>query len=200
MVQDPVHEDIAFIRAAIEQGRNYATGRSPDMVVWGIAAALGYLHTYAFVRGWSRLDPNWLWAVCIGLPWLYSLRRPLRRLAGDWRPAGQSPMVVALRMTWLGCGVCLTILALAACWTGDIRQGWFNAVVAGVLGAAMFATSFLANLPWLRWIAVLWWAGELLLFTLRGQPEAPLVAAVLMLLLLAGPGLVLMRRRTPDPT
>jgi len=197
MDDNAVREDLAFIRAAIEEGRSYATGRSPDMVVWGIAIAIGYLGTYGFVRGWSDFKPDWLWTACIALPWLYSLRRPLRRLVGN-EAAGQTrPMVLALRMMWFGCGVFLTSLWLATMWTGDIRQGWFPAVVAGIFGAAMFATAFLANLRWLRWVAVLWWAGELAVYALRQQPEALLLSAVLMLALLAGPGLFLLQRRRP---
>ena len=101
-------------------------------------------------------------------------------------------------MMWLGCGVFLTSLWLATMWTGDIRQGWFPAVVAGIFGAAMFATAFLANLPWLRWVAVLWWAGELAVYALRRQPEALLLSAVLMLALLAGPGLFMLQRRRSE--
>jgi len=80
-------------------------------------------------------------------------------------------------------------------WSGDIRQGWFDAVVAGVMGIAFFASAWLSNLGWLRWVAVLWWLGELALFALRRQPEALPLSAALMLLLLAGPGLLLLRRR-----
>src|SRR5439155_9904080 len=112
VIEDRAHDDIAFIRAAIEQGRNYATGRSPDLVVWGIALAIGYLGAYGFVRGWSGIKPGWpWWTACIALPWLYSLRRPLRRLVGD-EPAQPRPIVVGLRMMWLGWGVPLTTLCL----------------------------------------------------------------------------------------
>src|SRR5258707_324168 len=98
MIDDQVQEDIAFIRAAIEQGRGYATGRSPDLMVWGVAIAIGHLGTYAFVRGWSSVTPGWLWTMCIAPPWLYSLRRPLRRLVGKSLSDRQAPMVIALRM------------------------------------------------------------------------------------------------------
>ena len=60
-------------------------------------------------------------------------------------------MARALSMLWLGCGVFLTTLAIAAIWSGDIRQGWFGAVVAGVLGIAFFVSAWLSNLGWLRW-------------------------------------------------
>ena len=132
MIEDRVREDIAFIRRAVEEGRRYATARSPDILIWGIALAIGYLGTYAFVRGWSPIRPGWLWAVCIGLPWVYSLRGLLHAFE---RHCGDRPMAHALSRLWLGCGVFLTTLGVAAMWTGDVRQGWWNAVVAGVLGS-----------------------------------------------------------------
>ena len=140
MIEEQAREDIAFIRRAIEEGGAYATARSADMLVWGVAVALGYLGTYGFIRGWSPLAPNALWAACIGLPWLYSLRRQLGRLLGG-APSTRGPMAQALSMLWLGCGVLLTTLAIAVCWGGEIRQGWFDAVAAGVLGTAFFASS-----------------------------------------------------------
>jgi hypothetical protein len=192
MIEDQVQADIAFIRNAVEEGRNYATARSPDITVWGIAVTIGYLGTYAFVRGWSPLYPNGLWALCIGLPWVYSLRRLLPTFE---RGCVDSPMARAMGMLWFGCGVFLTTLAVAAIWTGDVRQGWFDAVVAGVLGIAFFASASLSNLGWLRWVAVLWWLGELAVFALPHRPEVLLLSAALMLLLLAGPGLLLLLRR-----
>lgn len=193
MIGDQAREDIAFIRRAIEEGGAYAGACSPDVVVWGIGVALGYLATFAFVRGWSPVVPGLVWAVCIGLPWLYSLRG-LARLAASARPR-LGPMAQALAMLWLGCGVFMTTLVAAAMWSGAARDGWLSAVASGVMGIAFFAGSWLANLPWLRWIALGWWVGELALFGLRHHAEALPLAAALYLLLLAGPGLVLLRRR-----
>lgn len=195
MLDDQAHQDLAFIREAIEEGQVYAACCGPDLLVWGVAVTIGHLGTYAFVRGWSTLSPNLLWAACIGLPWLYSLRGLASRLVAGRSTYLPGPAVVTLRMLWLGCGIFLTTLWLAAIWSGEVRFGWFNAVAAGTLGIAVFVTAWLANLPWLRWVAISWWAGELVLYALRQRPEALLVAAALMLLLLAGPGLVLVLRR-----
>jgi hypothetical protein len=194
MIEDQAREDIAFIRRAIEEGGAYATASSPDLMVWGIAIAIGYLGTYAFIRGWSPVAPGALWAACAGLPWLFSLRRVARRLAGRAVPA-HGPMAQALVMLWLGCGVFLTTLAIAAMVTSETRNGWWGAVVAGVMGIGFFASASLTRLVWLRWVAIAWWLGELALFALRHRVEALPLAAALMLLLLAGPGYVLMSRR-----
>ena len=194
MIEDQVQADIAFIRHAVEEGGSYATARSPDIMVWGIAFALGYLGTYAFVRGWSPLHPNALWALCSGLVWLYSLRRLARGLVGGGIRV-RGPMAQALAMLWLGCGIFLTTLAIATILTDEAREGWFCAVVAGVMGIGFFAGASLARLAWLRWVGIAWWVGELALFALRHRIEALPVAAALMLLLLAGPGYVLLQRR-----
>ena len=195
MIEDRAREDIAFIRRAIEEGGAYATASSPDMLVWGIAVAIGYLGTYGFVRGWSPVAPGALWAACLGLPWLFSLRRVAIGLAGREVPA-HGPMARALAMLWFACGVCLTTLVIPAMVTGEARNGWCNAVAAGVMGIAFFAGSWLARLPWMRWVGVAWWVGELALFGLRHRVEVLPLSAALMLLLLAGPGYVLMSRRT----
>jgi len=195
MVEDQAREDIAFIRRAIEEGSSYATARSPDMLVWGIALAIGYLGTYGFIRGWSPVAPGALWTACMGLPWLFSLRRLARGLAGRG-VTNRGPMAQAAAMLWLGCGVVLTTLATVAMLTGEARSGWVSAVVAGVMGIGFFASAWLLRLPWLRWVGIAWWLGELALFALRHRAEALPLAAALMLLLLAGPGYVLMSRRT----
>jgi len=194
MIEDQARADIAFIRRAIEEGAAYATARSPDLMVWGIAVAVGYLGTYGFIRGWSPVAPGPLWAACIGLPWLFSLRRMARRLAGSAVPA-RSPMAQAVAMLWFGCGMFFMTMGIAVCVTGEARYGWWDAVVAGVMGIGFFASASLTRLPWLRWVAIAWWAGALALFALRHRLEALPLAAALMLLLLAAPGYVLMSRR-----
>jgi len=193
--KDSVREDIAFIRHAIEQGRGYAGAHSFDLLVWGIALAAGYVGTYATVTGWWRLNPNWLWAVCIVLPWLYSLRPLLVRLFRSEPQAPRPPMAEALRMLWFGCGIFLSTFSVVVIVAGDMRQGWFSAVGAGTMGIVFFVSSYLCNLPWLRAVAVGWWTAMLLLYGLRHRFEVLPLSAMLMLLLLALPGFLLWRRR-----
>src|SRR5262249_41874354 len=122
---DRVRDDIAFIRRAIEQGRGYAGSHSVDLLVWGIALAVGYVGTYATVSGWWRINSIWLWAGCIGLPWLYSLRPLLARLFRSDPQATRPPMAEALQMLWFGCGIFLSTLSIvgivAGCQSGG---GW----------------------------------------------------------------------------
>jgi hypothetical protein len=193
MSENDLREEIAFIRRAIEEGRGYATGWSGDMMVWGVLIAAAYLGTYATRRGWWAADANLLCWGAVGVAWLYSLQRVVRRvMAGSSSPTPR-PMVQAVRMLWLGCGIVLTTLGVAVSIAGDWNQGWYFAVSCGVLGICFFTSSFLFNLGWMRLVAVGWWAGELAAYALRYQLEVLPLSAALMLLLLALPGFVLMR-------
>ena len=172
-----MRDDIALIREAIEEGRGYATASGQGLIAWGIALAAGFVATYAFVRGYqSALPPAAVWPLAIAVPWAYWLRRVWRRVSGDAPVPRRSPIVVALRMLWLGLGIFLTTLSLAVLWSGEGPANWLSAVVAGAIGTAVFATAWLAGLPWLRWVAVAWWIGELAL--LRAASPAGGAAAV----------------------
>jgi len=190
MVELGVEEDIAFIRRTVEGGRVYARGRSADMLVWGLFVAGGYLHNYAYHCHWSSIAPNWVWLFAIALPWIYSLRGLATRLLGG-RPPARSPMATALSMLWLGCGISLATLAIAANW-GGVHVYWYDAVMAAILAIAFFAGSFLCNLAWMRFVALAWWVAELVFYMLHDSPSTPLIGAAMMLLFLAGPGLVLL--------
>ena len=191
MVDRGVEADIAFIRSTLEEGRAYARRRSPDMFVWGLFVAAGYLGTYAYVRHWSSVDPNWVWLAAIAIPWAYTLRRWWFWLLGSRLATPvRSPTARAFAMLWLGSGISLLTLAVAANWGGVAAYHWYDAAAASILATAFFSGSFLCNVAWLRFVAVAWWIGALLLYGLRGDGVL-LLGAAMMLLFLAGPGLIL---------
>jgi hypothetical protein len=192
-------DDLAFIRRTLEDGRVYARARSPDMLIWGLAIAIGNFGTFGFVRRWWQLDPEWIWLGCIALPWLYTLRHFPRRWLGGAGARPRSPMTQATGALWLGCVFFLTTLGFGSDWFGAFHHALFGAVVAGVMGVGFYASASLCDLFWMRWVAACWWLGELLLIWLRDRPENLLVSAILMLFFLAGPGLALLLRGRDVP-
>ena len=105
-------------------------------------------------------------------------------------------MPQALARLWFACGVFLTTLHWwSPMASGEAHNGWCYAIFAGVMGIGFFASAPLARLPWLRWVGITWWVGQLALFALRHRVEELPISAALTLLLLAGPGHVLMTRR-----
>jgi hypothetical protein len=182
-------DDIAFIRQTVEEGRTFAFGRSPDILVWGIALAVGFFANYAAIVHPFGFSIGWIWLVTLILPWAFTMRRVFRAPAGS-----RSMLVQAVSAVWIGSGIFLTILTIAANWGDSLREGWMNAVAAGAFGFCFFASASLLRLGWMRFVAVGWWLGEVALFAIRHTPEACLLSGVLMLLLLAGPGLYILLR------
>lgn len=196
MANDNLREEIVFIRQAIEEGRSYARFRGLDLMVWGIAISLGYVGTYSYVVGWSHVVPGWIWLVCVLAAWVYSLRNNIAHLLGRREPGAVyiAPMVRALQMLWIGCGIYLSSMSFAMTMADQMRTGLFDSISAGVLGVGFFVSSFLTNVRWLRFVALGWWAGELAFFVVRSAPQALLLGAALMLCLLALPGYLLSRK------
>ncbi len=191
MTDDQARADIALIRTALDQGRAYASARGPDMIVWGLLVAAGYLGTWAIATGHAPIRPGPLWIAVLAIGWLFYV---LRRLPGQEPKPPRRPLVVALRMLWLGIGICLTLTAVVGILSGGMGLDWLGPFAAGVLGAAFFASAPLCDLPWLRWVAAAWWFGELAAFWLHGNILVLPFSAALYVLLLAGPGLVLRLR------
>jgi hypothetical protein len=183
-------DDIAFIRQTVEDGRAFAFGRSPDILVWGIALALGFFANYAALVHPFGVSIGWIWLATLILPWAFTLRRVMRRAPrGPLRPSVQ-----AMASVWIGSGIFLTSLTIMANWSDALRDGWMNAVVAGAFGFCFFASAALLKLGWMRLVAIGWWLGEIALFAMRHSAEACLLSGALMLLLLAGPGLYILLR------
>jgi hypothetical protein len=186
MADDGVHEDIAFIRQTLEEGRAYARFRSPDFAVWGAIVALGYLGIYARAAGLWTLNPGLVWWPLIALGWLFSMRGAVARRGEARRgPAGR-----ALGALWLGLGVTLMLFGIAQT-VGDAHFSSMDEMVAGALGICFFASAAISGVTWLRWIAVGWWLAACVFMVLHDRPEAALAGAAFSFLLMCVPGLVL---------
>ncbi|MBI3515104.1 MAG: hypothetical protein HY060_13740 [Proteobacteria bacterium] len=193
-MDEDARADLAAIRQAIDDGRRFAAGGGGYMILWGGVIGLGQLATYATVRARLGLDLDVLWATLIPLAWAATLllvwreirMRQVRTLASR-----------VLSMTWFGCGITLSVLYLATVLTGGFQPGWFLAISAGTMGIGFFATSYYCAYGWMRGVAIAWWLGEAACFAWRSELEILVLSGIMMLLLLALPGIVLLRR--PEP-
>jgi hypothetical protein len=187
MASDP-REDLAFIRQTIEEGRRFVALRGAYLVLWGGATSLGYVGTYLTLRGWVRFDATAMWTALMTIAWLGTAALSLgsRRSPGVRSLAGRT-----LAALWLACSLSLSLLFLAASLDGGIRDGWFIAVTAGIFAVGFFVSGTLCHSGWMRWLAVLWWAAEPVIFLVRHDAAVLLVGAALAGLGLLGPGIVL---------
>ena len=50
MSEHAIEDDIAFIRRTVADGRQFARGRSADLLVWGLVVPVGDIANYAHLR------------------------------------------------------------------------------------------------------------------------------------------------------
>ena len=194
MTNDPRH-DLAAIRAAIDDGRRFAAGSGGFMAIWGGAIALADFATYVAVRGWLDVDPNIIWTAAVPLAWVATLLLAWReqRVRAVSSRAGRT-----LAMTWLACGIALSVLYACTRMTGHFEPAWFLAAVAGVMGIGFFVSAELCAYRWMRAVAAAWWLGEVALFIWGTDAWILVLSGAMMLLMLALPGVVLLRETTPS--
>ncbi|WP_419161538.1 hypothetical protein [Candidatus Palauibacter sp.] len=185
-----VGEDLAIIRRLMEDARETVSDNGWHLVLWGgvlaAAEAIGHWADSGVLPVSSRL----VWGAALGLGWGISI--PLRR----WRRKHAAVDSLANRILaaiWIGCGLGLMLLGFCGAQTGTLPGPVAPGVMAIVIGTAFFASSSLCDRVLFRVLAVSWWAmgGAMLIWP---GPANNLVMSAGLILLMAGPGLLLTRR------
>lgn len=194
MHESAVREDIAWIRSLMDESHRFLGETWRHQAVWGVVGITGMLGTYASLATDRYALVPWLWGLCLGAGWFYSL--VLSRHGAS--SAVRSAAARAFGGIWIGLGVTLTLIGGLTVLTGVIEASALSGVVALIFGAGYFASGFVAGLRWLQAVAVGWWVGGVVLLYWP-TPESLLLLAAMMAVLELGPALRL-RRIEADAT
>lgn len=201
MNETTTQEDLAYVRAIAEEGRNVPLVGGPMFVVWGgvigTAALLCFLDDIGLTLPVGQL---WLWSGALGLGWLIGaiVNRRVRSTPGASTKGNQ-----VAAAAWMSCGVFLTVFWLSILTASLIgsKDGFpfhylFAAmfpVAFGFYGLAFMVTAQAVNLAWMRWVAVgSWVASSLLVFSLNTGLHM-LIAGLATYCVALVPGLVLIK-------
>ncbi len=183
-------DDLAIIRRLMEDARETVSNNGWHFVLWGSVLAVAEAFDYWADSGVLPVSPSLVWSTALGIGW--GLSMPLRR----WRrkhAAVDSSANRILAAIWIGCGLGLMLLGFCGARTGTLPGPIAPAVMAIVIGTAFFTSSSLCDRALFRVLAICWWAlgGAMLTW-----PHASnnLVMSAGLILFMAGPGLVLIRR------
>ena len=186
--QSPIELD--EIRRLMADSQRVISDRGTHFIAWGLIISAALVLSHFAATGRIGVNPGWIWVAAIGTGWIFSLVVGLRE---SREAAVQTLATRLLSAIWIGCGVTLTVLGVVGEAVGAFGTGGFNAVVAGVLGLCYFATGVIYGSPWVRRLAVAWWAGAVLLLALPGVP-GDLVMAAMIVALQVVPGLLFYQR------
>lgn len=200
---DDIREDLAYVKALAEEGRDTPLVNGVTYVIWGGLIGLTALIVYADAIGWIDLGPTagyapWIAAFVIG--WASSLF--FGRRAGA-KPGASTIGNRTASAVWLGVGLFMTGFWLTLMIVHDNFTAagvppyfLFNLMFPigfGVYGIAFFATAAAGRLPWLRTFAFVSWGCSISALFLMASPHMLLVAAFGSFVCVLAPGLIFMR-------
>ncbi|MBB2163893.1 hypothetical protein HLH26_04960 [Gluconacetobacter sp. 1b LMG 1731] len=194
-----LHDDLTFMRALAEAGRNAPLTSGPYFLTAGLVFGLASFVAWAVATGHTLLPPQaqvWVWlaAMVVYLPVIWFLNR-----AQLGRPGSVVMVNRAIGMMWSGLGSGIGIMFLAGmvlAWRCGTPVVWamFPSLILAVYGAGWSATAVIAGQSWLRGVAAGAFAGALAVAAMIDSPVLLLLYGLLILLLVALPGWVLLRR------
>lgn len=198
-----VQDDIAYMRAMADEGRNAPLLNGPIMVAAGIIFGAASVAQWAIVTGvldvspWTQL---WVW-VGAGLAFAIALFTLIRRQSR--RPGAGSAGNKAVGAAWSGVGFGIFAMWLAFMAVGVSSGDWeimrsMPIVVAAAYGTAWIVAAAMSGLKWMNLIAWASYAGAVLLGFVIGSPAIFLVYAGLLVVVALLPGLALMRQEPAE--
>lgn len=188
-----VEENLAFLRAVAENGRRTAALSGDYLILWGVLTALADLNHFAINGGvYGRegfIGAGYATMVVLGWAGTFMLAR---RSAGRSRAMPTGARVYAVIF---GCaGIALTIFAMGAAVT-SAPTTMIPIVAALMIGICFLSTGLLSAASWLTVVGGIWMVAAIIGFFLTPYPVLQLFCAGLWLAFMAGPGVVLSRRR-----
>lgn len=200
MTRDELASDLAYVRAMAEEGRHAPLLGGSHFLFWGALNATAYVLHWGVLEGVVPLGDGatfaFLWSgygiiAAIGMMALGARYRD--------KPGRSSLGVRAEGAIWNGVGIAIGIVAIGCIGRmvleGDNQAP--NGIMAPVLalfGAALTATGIMARERWLLLFAAVGYAAALLLGVFANAAWAYPVAAAANIVVLAIPGITLLRR------
>jgi hypothetical protein len=187
-------EELAFIRKVMADSRTASVEDGKPYIIWGIIVGLGMLGTYIEALGYTYVNAGWLWiilsAIGVGYVFWFKIRTSSRkvetladRLIGAiWGATGITLAVMIVSTNIAAANMQETIIhPLALC-----------PICAAIIGIAYFMSGVLYGLPWVRNLALVWWAGAIGMMFWQSV-HILLVYSLMMIIFQVIPGIILYR-------
>ncbi|MGO9482692.1 MAG: hypothetical protein ACLP05_13060 [Candidatus Kryptoniota bacterium] len=184
MDQQSAIEEIALIRRIIEESREFTFNIGKNIIVWGILISVAIFASFgAIVAGYPGMN-LWIWVVMIGAGWVFSIITGICK-----RSIPENIGVRIISTVWTSCGIAMTILGFAGITSGAIEDWAIAPVIATLMGTGFAGTAFVQKSRWVKYVAVAWWLGALLMFFVKSYEALP-IFGVMMILFMVVPGIV----------
>lgn len=198
-----LEDDIAYMRAMAQEGREAPLLNGPIMIAAGLIFGAANFVQWAIVSGTLAVDPMvslWVW-LAAGAVFAIALFALIRR--ASHKPGYGSTGNKAVGAAWsaLGFGIFVMWLSFMAVGfsSGDWQMMWaMPSVVAATYGTAWMVSSAFSRQRWMTVVGLIAYAGAIACGALIGDPAIYLVFSVLMLATGLVPGVILARQEPAE--
>ncbi len=205
---DDIRDDLAYVKALAEEGRDTPLVSGLIYVIWGAVIGTTALLVYGQEMGIAALsfaDGPWPWAFAIALGWALSMYLGRRTYT---KPGASTLGNRTAASVWISVGIFTTGFWLTLMLVHDnytdigIPPGFLFSlmfpIAFGLFGVAFFATATAARVGWMRWNAVVAWICAMGSLALMGSVNQLLLGGIGTMLCSTLPGLVLMRNEPAE--
>jgi hypothetical protein len=176
-------ENLAYIKEVLADTRKITLSSGSDYILWGFLIFFGMIGTYLPAKGLLMIRSGWyfmiLWGGLTLTGWLLAMFGIKRQKTG-----GRSKLLGSI---WLATGVSLSLIPFLGVISGLLSPKGIAPVLSCVLGTAYYITGALNEYKWMKFVALGWWLGAIILFFWQA-PENYLLFSLMMILLQVLPG------------
>lgn len=200
---DDIRDELAYVRALAEEGRDTPLVGGVLYVIWGALIGFAALVAYARTVGWIDLGPGgaispWIAAFIVGWAASYFFGRRAGLKPGASTLGNRTAAAV-----WMSVGFFMTSFWVALMVVHDnfthmgvppyFLFGLMFPIGFGLYGVAFFATAAAGRMPWLKWFAVASWGFAAVSLAFMASANMYLVGALGLFVCVVAPGVVFMR-------
>jgi len=190
MKERNAEEDLAFIRRVMEDSRKIMVDDGLNYILWGIIIVFGLAIIY--IKEVSRIslrsDLIWLIFSVIGVFLTLWINRHKHFQSRAKTFAGQ-----ILKSLWTAIALSIAIIGLVGYHTDSISIWSFPAVFSIIIGLGYFISALLYNQSWIKFVAVAWWGGGLIMFFWKSI-QTIILFSLMMILFQIIPGIALYKK------
>ncbi|WP_306253099.1 hypothetical protein [Parvularcula sp. IMCC14364] len=206
MKKSNAEDDLAYVRAIAEEGRNVPLVSGSSFIVWG-----GIIGTTALIQFFMSLGvlPSVnmiaLWSTAFVLGWTVGTVVSNR---SNQAPGASSVGNRIVGAVWSACGIFISLywLSLVAAYflyRGDLAPvGFLFAtmfpVAFGIYGVAFYVTAIAANQSWYKWVSVGSWTISVILILTLMTDMMLLLSALGTYAVVLAPGLIMLKDQPSD--
>lgn len=181
-----VQEELAFIKKVMDDTKQSFIHNGKPFITWGVIVIIGQLATF-FGNISHRDNYIWaLWGILALIGWILSYFN-YKKEKKNFKAV--TIVSKAINSIWFSCGISIMILVFIAPMLNTHAGGFINPIVSTLLGTANFTTGSVSY-KWLRYVAVGWWCGAIVMFIWPGLYTL-LFMSVLLLAFQVTPGMII---------